>query len=103
MYEFRIITQADGKTTLWAYGTIKSDDCRGMLEIVQFMLDSADTIEDFSIIIRVDGGNTPGVRLPLSDLIAIYGMYKRDFHERLKNKPTWNKQTFDMKEVSLWG
>jgi len=38
----------------------------------------------------------------ITDIIAIYGMYKRDFHERLKNKPTWNKQTFDMKEVIRW-
>ena len=103
MYEFRIITQADGKTTLWAYGILKSDDCRKMLEIVQFMLDSMSGIEDFSMLICVDGGDKPGIRVPLSTIVGIYGMYRRDFHDRLINKPTWTKQTFDMKEVSRWG
>lgn len=102
MCEYRITTISEGRRTLWAYGTINSANCTAMLEVIQFILDSCSRVEDYYIMICAEGGKAPSVSAPLTTIIAIYGMYKRDFHERLENKPTWTKHTFDLLEVSIW-
>lgn len=103
MYRYHITTYENGRTTLWAYGDIMTNNCIPMLEVIQFILDSCNNITDYTVTIRPDDKNMNDVHIPMLSIISIYGMYRRDFHERLEDKPTWNKSTFDIQEVAPWG
>jgi len=77
------ISKPDSKPVLW--GTTNS--ARRFLELVQYFVDNVDGIDQFYAR-EVETGRV----VKLIGFAETYGIRKRSFDERLKDKKTWNKQ-----------